>query len=386
MSGGDLPMEAYLAALAGLPKVGPAGLRRMLRSGPPAVVWERVATGRLAPADLPTRAADPDLLRAAASASSPAEVWERCRRHDVAAVALGSPGYPEALASDPDPPAVVFLRGDTAVLRTATVAVVGTRRATGYGRRVAHELGAGLAAAGVSVVSGLALGIDAAAHAGALEPGGDAPAERDDVHGATAGPVGVVAAGLDRPAPHRNAGLAREVARRGLLVSELPPGCRPEPWRFPVRNRLLVALADAVVVVESGRGGGSMSTVGHALDRDRPLLAVPGPVDSPVSEGPNALLSDGALVCTGLADVLLAIGRTLPPAAGARPSADGPPGPDADGACLLEHLGWQPVTTGSLVERSGLSLAVAVPALGRLEDQGWVRRHGGLVERIGGPR
>lgn len=377
MTGDDLPMEAYLAALAALPNVGPAGLRRMLRAGPPAVVWERVVAGRLAPADLPARCADPVRLRAAASATSPAEVWARCRRQDVAVVALGSPDYPEALAADPDPPAVVFLRGDPGVLHAATVAVVGTRRATGYGLRVAHELGAGLAAAGVSVVSGLALGVDAAAHAGALEPDGGKGA---------AGPIGVVAAGLDRPAPRRNLGLAREVARRGLLVSELPPGCRPEPWRFPVRNRLLVALARAVVVVESGRGGGSMSTVGHALDRDRPLLAVPGPVDSPVSAGPNSLLSDGALVCTGLADVLLAIGITAAPAATARPSADEPPAPDSDGARLLEHLGWQPATTGSLVERSGLPLAVAVPALGRLEDQGWVRRHGGLVERVGGPR
>ncbi len=379
MSGSvPLPMEAYLAALAGLPAVGPAGLRRMLRSGSPATVWELVASGRLPAEHLPSRAAGAERLRVAAAGTSPAEVWARCRRHGVAVVPLGSPEFPDRLAADPDPPAVVFLRGEPALLASPTVAVVGTRRATGYGRQVAHDLAAGLTAVGVSVVSGLALGIDAAAHAGALS-------------GSGAGPVGVVAAGLDRPGPRRNAALAREVARRGVLVSELPPGCAPEPWRFPVRNRLLVALSEAVVVVESARGGGSMSTVGHALHRDRPLLAVPGPIGAPVSEGTNALLADGALVCTGLDDVLCAIGRTVSPGGrsdgggpGARDAAGPRPAPDVDGARLLEHLGWSPTTTEALVQRSGLDLAPAVRALGRLEDQGWVRRRGGLVERVGG--
>src|SRR5262249_38747100 len=147
---------------------------------------------------------------------------------------------------------------------------------------VAFELGRDLAAAGVAVVSGLAVGIDASAHAGAL-------------HAATSPPIAVVGSGLDVIYPRRNAVLWREVERRGLVLSQAPLGALPEKWRFPARNRLIAALADAVVVVESGTTGGSLHTVTEAVRRDRVVYAVPGPVRSDASAGTNRLLADGAV-------------------------------------------------------------------------------------------
>jgi DNA processing protein len=368
----DLPMEAYLAALASLPEVGPATLRRLLRLGDPASVWERVVAG-LVPLDVVAVRGRPpgDTVgrwRVAAAAIDPAGLWDRCRRLGVGVSSLGSPGYPPVLAADIEPPVALFHRGDPDVLAARRVAVVGTRRATGYGRRVAADLGEQLAADGICVVSGLALGIDAAAHAGALR-----------VHGG-AGPVAVVAGGPEEPGPQRNREVADGLVRRGAVLSEAPPGVGAAPWRFPVRNRVLAALAEAVVVVESAAAGGSMHTVREALRRDRTVLAVPGPVDSAASAGTNQLISEGALVCRDVDDVRCALGL------GRRPNAAGPadprPVPDGDAATVLDALDWRPTTLSQLAERSGLGVGPLVVALGVLERDGWVDRRGGWVERI----
>lgn len=371
-----LPHEAHLAALAGLDRVGPATLRRLLGLGTPAEVWDVVAAGRVpieVLAGLP--GADPATASAwaeQARASPPGAVWDRCRRLGVGVTALGAPGYPAALAQDPDPPVVLFHRGDPDVLGAPCVAIVGTRRATSYGRRTAHALGRDLAAAGVCVVSGLALGIDAAAHAGSLDDPG------------AAAPAAVVGAGLDAPGPRANAALARAMIRRGVVLSEVPPGVAARPWRFPVRNRILAALADVVVVVESAGAGGSMSTVQHAQERDRPVLAVPGPVDSPASEGTNALLVDGAGPCTGAADVLCLLGLAgRSPDRGA--ATETRPAPEGDAAVVMEHLDWRPETPDRLSAATGLDPVRLAVALGRLEDDGWIVRSGGFVERAGRP-
>ena len=192
------------------------------------------------------------------------------------------------------------------------VAIVGTRRCTRYGFDLARELGADLAAAGVQVVSGLALGIDGAAHRGALDAAGGAP------------PIGVVASGLDVVYPRAPPAAVGGGRHRGSLLSECPLGTAPEAWRFPARNRIIAALADAVVVVESAGAGGSMYTVEEALARDRPVLAVPGSVRSAASAGTNRLLAEGAGVARDADDVLAAIGQPQRPgrrrraAAGAR--------------------------------------------------------------------
>lgn len=365
-----LPHEAHLAAMAGLDLVGPATLRRLAALGDPVETWERLRNGRLPDSVCAARTEPPrtqiDRWAAQARTVDPADVWTRLRRSGVGVVSLGGPGYPEALRSDPDPPVLLFTLGDPATLDQPCVAVVGTRRATAYGRGVAHDLGRDLAASGVCVVSGLALGIDAAAHAGACRGG--------------AGPAAVVGAGPDRPCPRPNLPLARRVAALGLLCSELPPGVGAQPWRFPVRNRVVAGLAQVVVVVESAATGGSMSTVEHAILRNRTVLAVPGPVDAPTSAGCNALLADGAVVCSGVDDVLAALGGVVGVAA---PRPDHRVAPTGVAAAVLDLLGWRPESLEYLVAASGLPIRSLVGELERLERTGWVVRRDGFVERRG---
>jgi DNA processing protein len=370
-----VPHEAHLGALAALDRMSNRALRVLLALGPPAEVWERVRRGRLPPSVLATLPAGSrgaaDSWAAAARAQDPDERWARWRSRGIGVVSIGSPSYPPCLLDDPDPPVVLFHRGDLDALAAPKVAIVGTRRATGYGRRVAHELGEALAAAGVCVVSGLALGIDAAAHHGAVAADGDAVGR----------PAAVVGGGVDAPGPATNAALARRLVERGVVLSEVPPGTRPEPWRFPVRNRILAGLAQVVVVVESAERGGSMLTVEQAQLRDRTVLAVPGPVDSPASAGTNALLRDGAGVCGGASDVVVALGLS---ALGAPAPIEQRTEPDGDAAAVLQALGFTPVPVETLAAEVGLDVARLSVALGELEALGWAERRGPFVERIAG--
>jgi DNA protecting protein DprA len=202
------------------------------------------------------------------------------------------------LIGDPGAPAVLFALGDPTVLEDRPrVAIVGTRSATHYGRQVASELAADLVAEGVVVVSGLARGIDGAAHAGALRA--------DVVDGAP--PVAVVGTGLDIVYPSSNTMLWEQVAARGAVFSESPMGTKPHPGVFPARNRIIAALSDVVVIVESHHGGGSQYTADAAARRSIPVCAVPGSVMSRASAGTNALLVDGCTPVRDATDVLVAI-------------------------------------------------------------------------------
>ena len=208
----------------------------------------------------------------------------------------------------PGRPDLLFMEGDRAeVLSAPRVAVVGTRAASVHGLADAWELGAFLGAAGISVISGLAIGIDGAVHFGALQAAEAAGARGDR---AVAGPVGVVATGLDVVYPRRHRVLFERVRRWGLLVSEQPFGTPPERGRFPVRNRIIAALADVVVVVEATLNGGSRITAERALDYGRPVLAIPGSRRNPAAAGCNALLADGAQPLLDPSDVLVALGLT----------------------------------------------------------------------------
>ena len=208
----------------------------------------------------------------------------------------------------PHAPAVLFVEGDRPeVLGAPRVAIVGTRAASVHGLTDAWELGAFLGAAGVSVVSGLAIGIDGAAHHGALQA-----AEAADKRGeaGAAGPVGVVATGLDVVYPRRHRLLFERVRRYGVVLGEQPFGVRPDRGRFPVRNRIIAALADLVVIVEATLKGGSRITAERALDYGRPVFAIPGSRRNPAAAGCNALLADGAHPLLDPSDILLALGMT----------------------------------------------------------------------------
>ena len=364
------PPEAFAAALTSLPGMGPARLAAVLGRWDPEEAWARILAGDVACERSVASACRPDpeaVVAAWRSAARSADVgarWEAHLAHGVRTSVRGQPGYPPVLADDHEAPAVVFSRGDLGVLAARRAAIVGTRRCTRYGRDVAAELGRDLAANGVCVVSGLALGIDGAAHAGALAASGGPP-------------VGVVGSGLDVVYPRRHRPLWEQVAAVGALLSEAPLGAPPEPWRFPVRNRIIAALAEVVVVVESRHAGGSRHTVDAAMARDRPVLAVPGPVRSAASELPNALLAEGCAPARDALDVLVALDLSLPPVT----PADARPPPDPDSAAVLELLGWEPVTFEQVVLAAGKSPAEIGVALARLERDGWVMSSGGWWER-----
>jgi DNA processing protein len=241
------------------------------------------------------------------------------------------------------------------------VAIVGARHCTAYGREVAAALARGLASAGVAVVSGAALGVDGAAHRGALDAGGPT--------------VAVLGCGVDIAYPATHRGLLGEIAARGSIVSEYPPGTPPQPHRFPARNRLVAAMARATVVVEGADGSGSMITVDQAQDCGRDVLAVPGAVTSPLSGVPNELIRSGAALVRDAADVLAELGLGEGGASVATP--DLPPGL----ARVLGALGGAPEAPEALAARAGGPLSDVLVALLELEMRGLVRRSGGRFER-----
>jgi DNA processing protein len=264
------------------------------------------------------------------------------------------------------------------------VALVGTRSATHYGSAVAAELGADLSDAGVVVVSGLAAGIDAAAHEGALAPVYPAP------------PVAIVGGGVDVVYPASSSRLWARLEVAGGILSEAAPGAAPEKWRFPLRNRLIAALAHVVVVVESHKGGGALHTVTAADERGVTVLAVPGSVRSPASEGTNSLIADGCGVARDAADVLAALelacagsSRALGPRTGPRAqtgttraslsTVTGRLSPDE--CSVLEALEDVATPFELVCGRSGLGLALTAVALERLATLGLAARSGSGWER-----
>ena len=357
-----LPEAAYGAALAALPGVGPARLLQLLRPEPPHAAWARVCAGEAR--------VEPHLARAWASAASAVDVsrlWQSYMNAGVSVHVLGSGGYPSVLAADHQPPAVLFSKGSLTALDRPRVAIVGTRRCTRYGRDVARSFGRDLAASGVAVVSGLAAGIDGAAHEGVLAAGGGA-----------APPVAVVGCGHDIVYPRVHGRLWKRVATEGLLLSEAPLGARPEPWRFPARNRVIAALADLLVVVESHRAGGSMHTVEAANDRGVRILAVPGPVVSPSSQGTNRLLAEGCGPATDVDDILAALQLDT---IGLASRADRRLAPEGEDAAVLAALDWSPSSIDQLVARTGLRPPSVAVALAHLEAAGWAASSGGWWER-----
>ena len=308
------------------------------------------------------------LIAALAGAAAPA-VTAEFERFDADAARDGAlaagltgvcrhdPRYPQRLRHASDAPAILHVLGDVDRLAVfaddqPTVAIVGTRRPSPYGVDMARALARDLARAGVPVVSGMALGVDAAAHAGTLDAGGLT--------------VAVLAGGADVPYPASKRRLHAEIARTGLVVGELPPGFRAFRWSFPARNRVIAALSDITVVVEAAQRSGALITADLAARLGRDVAAVPGPVTSPVSAGPNDLLKDGAALVRDASDVLdalLGAGHTPPQPSSHRPGL-APPLND-----LLDAIarGADPVAA---IEDPGTALA----GLGELEIRGLIRR------------
>ncbi len=363
------PVDGCLAALAGFDLMTIPRLRLLLAHHDPVEAYA-VAAGRSTPHPMVARVLTSTVRaawRSSASSRSPIEWAQRCRHHGIRVVTARDADFPAVLRHDPEPPAVLFARGDLAALDHRRVGVVGTRNATRAGRETAGELGHGLAAAGVVVVSGLAKGIDGAAHAGALRSGGGPP-------------VAVVGNGPDNPYPRAHARLWEDVCRRGLLLSEWPPGTAPEPFRFPLRNRILAALSEVLVVVESRERGGSLITAQAAIDRAVDVMAVPGSVRNRAALGVNQLLRDGAAPVTSVEDVLMALG--LDSRRAGQAAYDPRPLPRGLAAEVLAVCRRDPCTLDEVVVQLGLSVADAAMALARLERTGWVHEAGGWFEPV----
>lgn len=342
-------------------------------------------------------AALPEVARAAGVADyapCPVEV----ARHEMAQARIagarmlvpGDGDYPDLLAGLPDAPPVLWTRGDVALLARPMVALVGARNASSLGLRMARRLALGLGAAGQVVVSGLARGIDAEAHAAALE----------------SGTVAVMAGGVDVVYPEENAALAAQLAARGCLLSEQPMGLIPQARHFPLRNRIIAGLARAVVVVEAAARSGSLITARDALDMGREVMAVPGHPFDARAAGCNLLIRDGAMLVRGAEDVLEGIGAAGAAAVSVSASADAQaapggasgrrvttlPGPVPERRSLpetaalhgqiLARLGPSPVLEDQLIRDLALPAEAVLRELVALEIEGQVHRQaGGMLSR-----
>jgi DNA processing protein len=318
-----------LAAVLAFPDPGQsrrAALRELLAGAPASPEMERRVRASLAEA-------------AAVEARLAAQGWRW--------IWAGEAGYPSGLAALSDPPLGLFVRGT--VPSAPAVALVGARRATAYGREVAEHLGRELARGGALVVSGMARGVDGAAHRGALSAGGPT--------------VAVWGTGPDEVYPREHRALAEEIAAHGGLLTEYPPGTPPRPHHFPERNRIIAGLVRVVVVVEASERSGALITARLALDEGRDVMAVPGSVFSRLSAGPNGLLRAGAAPVLEPADVLQVLGLAATP-----PLGEGPP----------ELLGAFPagesVTPDHLAAALDWPVARVLGALLEAELAGWVVR------------
>jgi DNA processing protein len=359
----DVDRTGAALALAALPGMSRERMRALLDAWPdPRVVVERVAAGRSASALVGLREPAPvDQWRHALDV---ARCTELARRRRTMALLRNDPGFPMDELQPKCPP-VVFAEGQLRCLERPRVSIVGTRAATPHGIVDAHELAADLAACGVTVISGMAIGIDGAAHLGALDIG--CPT------------VGVIATGLDRCYPRRHTALHARVRERGLLLTEQPFGTPPAAHRFPTRNDVIAALAHVVVLVEATSTGGAMITARAAIKLGTTVLAIPGSRRNPGAAGCNELIHDGdASVLLSLDDVLTAL--SMSPGARVRTSAAPPRG---EPALVFAAFGGEPATADQLAARTGLDLGRLMLAIEALAASGHLRRERGWLWPMG---
>jgi DNA processing protein len=367
MSTTDIPDWAFAAALAALPLQTHTRLRRLLAAGDARAVWETVTRSRYVDPRLPQRVVD---AWSDADDDLPSRMFDQCSERGISVVTHVDDQYPSVFRGDPAAPAVLFYRGSLSHLQRRRVAIIGTRHATRRGRHFASELATQLSHHGVAVVSGLARGIDVAAHAGMRD------------NGITGSPIAVVASGVDVIYPREHSMIWRWVSENGLVISEAPPGTRPEAHLFPLRNRILACISEIVVVVESGVAGGSMITVREAEKRGRSVMAVPGAPSDEASIGTNALLRDGCAPVTDASDVLLELSIDH---RNAQSFCDAREVPTDDEQRVLCALLEGSATIDMLSFRLSADAMTIAVCLGRLEHKGWVAHDRGWWEALMAP-
>lgn len=342
-----------------VPGIGDGSQRRLLEAfGSPAAALA-ASRMQLAPH---LRARQLDAWQAGADAKLLAQTreWLGVDGHHL--VTWLDPDYPEQLREMADPPVLLYAKGRRELLARNCLAIVGSRSATPQGEANAEAFAQVLSEAGITIVSGLALGIDAAAHRGGLKGMGST--------------IAVVGTGLDRVYPARNKALAHEIAEKGLLLSEFHLGTISAPGHFPKRNRIISGLSHAVLVVEAALNSGSLITAKLALEQGREVMAIPGSIHSPLSKGCHALIKQGAKLVESAQDIAEELAWPAMPAA-LRVPVQGEADP------LLQHLGFDPASLDQLSERSGLTVEALSAKLLTLELEGMVTQlPGGRYQRL----
>jgi DNA processing protein len=353
-------MDAELApwvALSLVPGLGNEGMRRLLQAfGSPSQIYRT-------PAHSLRQAVPPAVAEAIAggwdvAGIDPVGAWLEDPLNSI--VTLADPAYPQALLNTADPPPLLYLKGRRELLSRPSLAVVGSRNATAQGLGNAEAFARAASAAGLCVVSGMAHGVDAAAHRGGLSEAGSS--------------IGVVGTGLDKIYPAANRDLAHQLAQRGALISEFPLGTPPLAANFPRRNRIISGLSLGCLVVEASKQSGSLITARLAAEQGREVFAIPGSIHSPQTKGCHHLIKQGAKLVECAQDILEELGHFAP--SPSRPQAVPESHP------LLDHLGFDPAGLDSLSKRSGLTIEALSAILLQLELEGRVAAlPGGLYQR-----
>lgn len=358
---------AYYLGMSLVPRIGPVAFCRLVdHFGHVSAAWsaaeeEVAAVPGLGPATARSLAETRSRLDLAAE-------LDRIKGWGISLITFADPRYPRLLREIPDPPFLLYGLGELRPEDGLAVSVVGTRRPDDYGRRMARALARGIASAGVTVVSGLAYGIDRESHLGALEEGGRT--------------IAVLGGGLRRIYPAGHGGLARRISRQGVILSEYPPLAEAVAGQFPARNRIIAGLTLGTVVVQAGRRSGALITASLALEQNREVFAVPGPVDNPRCEGTLALLREGAGLVRNAEDVLcdLGIDRKIEPASGAPSETEKGPSNRVDHRLepeerlILSSFGSGPTAFEELLGMTGLAPGILTTRLTFLEIKGLVQQ------------
>jgi DNA processing protein len=358
---GVIKMEerAYWVGLNLVNGVGAVRFRKLLdHFGDPRSAWE-AHPDQLRASGLPEKVVE-NFIATRASASLP-EIWDHLQSQEIDLITWEDENYPARLKKISTPPPVLYSRGEIVSQDQWAIAIVGTRRVTPYGLQVTEDIASFLARNGVTVVSGMALGVDSIAHRAALDAGGRT--------------IAVLGSGVDVIYPPENRGLSEEIIARGALISDYSLGTPPDANNFPPRNRIISGLSIAVVVVEAGQRSGALITASFAADQGREVFAVPGKIHAPQSKGPNRLIRDGAHPLLAPEDLLQALNLTMvaehQTARVVLPS-------DATEAALYNVLGFEPMHIDEVGSLSGLPIEKVSATLALMELKGMVRQVGSM--------
>jgi DNA processing protein len=359
-------MHKYWIALNNIPGLGPTRIKRLVDAfgspeGALAAPLPLLLDKKFVPPSSADAFRDTEKLLAEADAQI-----ERCRKVNVSVLIQADDGYPVYLKEIFAPPPVLYVRGDLSAMSGHSLAVVGTRRPTKYGVACTRALTAELCKSAV-IVSGLAVGVDTAAHERCLDLGGKT--------------VAVMGCGIDRVYPPENKALAKRICEQGALVSEFPPGTIPESYNFPRRNRVISGISCGVIVVEAGEKSGALITARYALEQNRVVFAVPGPIDSPMSDGTFKLIKDGAVPVKSAADVFEHISAvSFAPLLTAPPQtikSEPPPALPETEIAVWDVLSNNPQRVDTISEATGMDIPQLLAVLLNLELKGFVTQIGG---------